>query len=194
MKYHETVTLKDGRTCVIRSGGEADGQAVLDVFIKTHEQTDFLRTYPDEIRFSAKDEAAFLKAKTESETEIELVAELDGKIVGTAGISAVGTCQKLRHRAEFGISIDKAFWGLGLGRALTRACVLCAERAGYRQLELDAVAENERAITLYQSEGFLEFGRNPRGFRNRSGAWQELVLMRLELNGSTDDPSETKGV
>ena len=182
MQYYETVSLKDGRQCVIRNGNEADGQAVLDIFVLTHEQTDFLRTYPDEIRFTVEDEAAFLKEKTESENEIELIAELDGKIVGTAGISALGTCSKLRHRAEFGVSVDRAFWGLGLGRALLKACIACAERAGYRQLELDVIAENERAIALYQSEGFREFGRNPRGFRSRSNAWQELVFMRLELN------------
>ena len=44
------------------------------------------------------------------------------------------------------------------------------------------VSDNVAAIKLYQSEGFVEWGRNPRGFRNRSGAWQELVLMRLELD------------
>ena len=35
---------------------------------------------------------------------------------------------------------------------------------------------------FYQSVGFAEYGRNPRGFRTRSGQWQELILMRMELN------------
>ena len=43
------------------------------------------------------------------------------------------------------------------------------------------IAENENAIKLYQKYGFVEFGRNPRGFKTREGKWQELVLMRLEL-------------
>jgi hypothetical protein len=30
--------------------------------------------------------------------------------------------------------------------------------------------------------GFVEYGRNPKGFRSRTTGWQELVLMRLELN------------
>ena len=30
--------------------------------------------------------------------------------------------------------------------------------------------------------GFVEYGRNPKGFRSRLTGWQELVLMRLELN------------
>ena len=43
------------------------------------------------------------------------------------------------------------------------------------------VAENEAAIALYRSEGFVEYGRNPKGFYSRYSGWQELVLMRLEL-------------
>ena len=47
--------------------------------------------------------------------EIEIVAEVGGNIAGLAGIERVGTQEKLRHRAEFGISIDRAYWGLGIG-------------------------------------------------------------------------------
>ena len=86
----------------------------------------------------------------------------------------------VRHRAEFGISVLRDYWGLGIGRALMRACIQCARNAGCLQLELDVVTENERAVALYKSEGFVEYGRNPRGFRSRRG-WQELTLMRLEL-------------
>ena len=43
------------------------------------------------------------------------------------------------------------------------------------------MADNERALALYRSAGFTEYGRNPRGFRTRAGEWQELVLMRMEL-------------
>lgn len=61
------------------------------------------------------------------------------------------------------------------------ACIECAKKVGYLQLELEVVADNASAVRLYESVGFREFGRNPRGFRARSG-WQELVLMRLELD------------
>ena len=98
-----------------------------------------------------------------------------------AGIGAVGSKYKVKHRAELGISILKDYWDLGLGKALINACVQCAREAGYSQLELDVVAENERAIALYKSFGFVEFGRNPRGFNSRTSGYQELVYMFLEL-------------
>ena len=182
MKYSKTITLKDGRTCVLRNGTEQDGQANLALFCLTHQQTDYLRSYPDEITYTAEEQAEYLKAKTESGNEIEILAVVDGVLVGSAGIGRVGKHHKTKHRAEFGISVDRAYWGLGIGRALTEACIECAKAAGYAQLELEAVAENKSALALYESVGFAEYGRNPRGFRSRLTGWQELVLMRLELD------------
>ena len=182
MNYHKTITLKDGRTCVLRNGTAEDGRALLDVFNLTHAQTDFLLTYPEESTHTAQQEADYLARKAQSTDEIEILAELDGTVIGTAGIGCVARKEKTRHRAEFGISVDKTYWGLGVGRALTGACIECARTAGYVQLELMAVAENKAALALYKSVGFVEYGRNPKGFRSRSTGWQELVLMRLELN------------
>ena len=181
MTYQKAIKLKDGRTCILRNGTAADGKAVLDIFNLTHEQTDWLLSYSDENTFDAEQEADFLQAKTDSPDEIEILAEIDGKVIGTAGIGRIGTKDKVKHRAEMGISVDKDYWGLGIGRALTKACIECAKIAGYSQLELDVAAQNERAITLYESEGFAQYERNPKGFRSRYSGWQELVLMRLEL-------------
>ena len=129
----------------------------------------------------AEQESRFLARKAESPNKIEVIALMEGKIVGTAGIDAVGAFYKLRHRAEFGVNILKEYWGLGVGRALMEACIQCAREAGYAQLELSVVAENTRAIALYQKAGFVEFGRNPRGFRSRTAGFQEIVFMGLEL-------------
>lgn len=182
MEYYDTILLKDGRTCVLRNGTAADAQGVLDNFVRNHAQTDFLTTYPDEVTFTVEGEAKYLQMKADSPNEVELVAEVDGRIVGQAGIEAIGRTDKVKHRADFGISIDQGYWGLGIGRALTKACITLAKQAGYRQLELQAVADNGHALALYESEGFREFGRNPRGFRSRLTGWQALVLMRLELD------------
>lgn len=189
MQYERTVRLKDGRECVLRNGTAADAQAVLDVFNLTHGQTDFLASYPDESTLTPEGEADFLQKQTDSDNAIEILAEIEGKAVGLAGISCVGAKSKLRHRAEFGISIDKAYWGLGIGRALTEACIECAKAAGYAQLELSAVADNAHAIALYESVGFTEYGRNPLGFRSRTDGWQTLVDMRLVLD---DRPNKQK--
>lgn len=181
MKYNKRVILKNGIECTVENGTESDGESLRRVFNQTHAETDYLLSYPDENSFTVEAEQNFLKEKTESEREIEIVAKIDGVVVGSAGVEQVGEKYKLRHRAEFGISILKDYWGLGIGRILTEACIECARKAGYTQLELDVVADNERAIGMYKSVGFAEFGRNPRGFNSRESGYQELVYMRLEL-------------
>jgi RimJ/RimL family protein N-acetyltransferase len=182
VEYYKRALLKDGRVYVLRNGTEDDAPAVLDNFILTHGQTDFLLTYPEEMSFTPEREREYLRKKTESGREVEIVAEIEGNIVGTAGIDALGNAEKTRHRASFGISVDKAYWGYGIGRALACACIECAKAAGYTQLELEVVAENKRAAALYGSLGFVEFGRNPRGFLSRASGMQEVILMRLELD------------
>ena len=181
MIYNQVVKLKNGIECYLRNGMESDGQAVLDNFNLTHEETDYLLSYPDENSFDVMQESRFLKEKSESKNEIEIVAVVDNVVAGTAGIEAIGSKYKGRHRAEFGISIAKQFWGLGIGQALTTACIECARAAGYIQLELNVVADNTRAISMYKKAGFVEFGRNPKGFNSRTTGFQEVVYMRLEL-------------
>ena len=182
MKYNKKLTLRDGRSCVLRNGTEQDAEALREIFILTHSQTDFLVDYPDEITLSVEQERQYLRERTESDREIEIVAELDGRIVGSAGMWCIRDRVKLRHRAGFGIGIDRACWGLGIGRALTVACIDCARTAGYSQLELDVFADNDRALALYKSAGFTEFGRNPRGIRLRDSGYHEMVLLRLALD------------
>ncbi len=181
MEYSQKVLLKDGRSCVVRSGTEQDAEGVLTNFIATHAQTEFLTTYPDETHITIEQEKAYLKGKTDSKRDVALIAEVDGVITGTAGVDSMGAMDKTKHRAHFGISIDQSWWGIGIGRALTDACIECAKAMGYVQLELEVVADNKRALALYRSAGFIEYGRNPKSFRTREGKWQENVLMRLEL-------------
>ena len=181
MKYDKIITLKNGREALLRNGEFADGEAVFVNFNETHAETDYLLSYPDENSFDAQQEAEFLKEKTESPNEIEIVAVVDGVVAGTAGIEAVGAKYKLKHRAELGIAILKEYWELGIGKALMEACIECAKDAGYTQLELNVVAENERAVSLYKKMGFVEYGRNLRGFNSRVSGYQEVVYMLLEL-------------
>ena len=151
--------------CYLRNATQSDGQLVLDNFNLTHTETDYLLTYPNENNYDAARESQFLKEKADSENEIEIIAVVDGGVTGTAGIEAVGMKYKVRHRAELGISVLKAFWGLGIGRALMTSCIECAKAAGYSQLELKVVAENARALSMYEKAGFVEYGRNPKGFK-----------------------------
>lgn len=181
MLYNQTIRLKNGKDCTLRNAEGSDAEGFLGYFIQCHGETDFLTTYPDETGDDPGKMSARLNDKAQSPRDVEIVAVIDGRIVGSAGIDLINPRDKTKHRAEFGISVLRDYWNLGIGSALTAACIECAGKAGFLQVELDVVSENESALRLYRKHGFVEYGRNPRGFRTRSGKWQELVLMRLEL-------------
>ena len=181
LKYYKIVKLKDNRECCLRNGRKEDARAVFENFNLTHSQTDYMSSYPEENTYNEEQEGEFLEKKSDSDNEIEIIALIENTVVGTAGIRAVGEKYKVRHRAIFGIGIDREFWELGVGTALMDACIECAKNAGYEQLELDVVAENTRAVSMYKKAGFVEYGRNKKGFKSRTSGFQEVILMNLDL-------------
>ena len=181
MRYVAMVALTGGVELLVRNAVASDARALRETMRRTHSETDYLLSYPDEQGTDDEREARSLAETERSDDGVELVAVVDGKIVGSAGVAAVGGRRKVAHRARFGISVLQEYWGMGIGRVLMESCIDCARRAGYAQLELDVVADNERAMSLYRRAGFEEYGRNPRGYRSASAGYQELLHMRLEL-------------
>ena len=181
MRYYKEILLKDGRTCVLRHAEREDAVSFLQYFRTAHGETDFLTTYPDEAMHTPEEMAEKFAGKRDNAYAVEICAFVDGVLVGSAGNRMVSDRDKVRHRAVYGVSILRDFWHLGIGGALTEACIACARNAGFLQLELEVVSGNAAAISLYKKYGFTEYGRNPLGFRTREGVWQTLVLMRLVL-------------
>lgn len=181
MKYRNKITIKNGKDCIIRNATAEDATEMTSFFVTALGETDYLLSYPEEHLSSEDSEREYLKTTSESKNEIELLAVVDGKIIARAGIRALGSRYKIRHRCELGITVSKDYWGQGIGKNLMNACIACAKEAGYTQLELDVVADNIRAAGFYKSLGFVEFGRNPKGFQSKYSGFQELVYMRLEL-------------
>lgn len=173
--------LKGGQVCILRSAEGADAEAFVRYSLQVRTETDYLLAGVDEAERDPVKMVQRLETAKGSSTDIQICAFVDGALVGSAGVTLIRNRRKMLHRAEFGISILQAYHGLGIGNALTEQCIACAKQAGFLQLELEVVAENAKAIRLYQKHGFMEYGRNPLGFRCGDGHWQELVLMRLEL-------------
>jgi RimJ/RimL family protein N-acetyltransferase len=182
MLYEKSVTLKNGQSCLLRSPRASDAQAILDHMRLTSGETDNMLRYPDEVRMTPEQEAAYLEQIAAAPNAVMIAAELDGALVANGGFNPVSALDKCRHRCELGISIRESCWHLGLGTAIIEGLIGCARQAGYLQMELDAVEDNARAVALYERFGFTRIGVNPRAFRLRSGAYQGLLLMRLELD------------
>lgn len=107
---------------------------------------------------------------------LHLVAELNGEIVGSAGLHP-GQALRRRHTALLGISVVPPAQGQGVGSALMQA--LCDYADGWGQvlrIELHVFADNARAIALYRRFDFRHEGTH-RGFALRHGVYADVLSM-----------------
>lgn len=181
MRYESKVTLKNGMKCLLRNPESKDAAAILQHLILTSGETDNMARYPDEFSMTKEQESAHLGKIADSTDAVMIAAEIDGKIVANCGFNPVARLERCRHRAEFGISIQKGWWGLGIGSLLMETAIEVAKEAGYEQLELDVVTTNFRAVALYEHHEFIRYGTHPRAFRYRDGNYADLLLMTRTL-------------
>jgi L-phenylalanine/L-methionine N-acetyltransferase len=109
-------------------------------------------------------------------TSYNVVAEIDGKVVGMAGLFW-SSRPRLRHTAELGVSVHDAYQGRGAGKAMIAALLDAADRwYNIVRVELEVYADNERAIRLYESFGFEHEGRK-RLHVYRDGRYVDNLVM-----------------
>ena len=104
-----------------------------------------------------------------------MVAERDGRVVGIGGLHVQQG--KLRHVGIIGVAVGERFQGQGIGRRLMDTLLDLADNwIGLVRLELEVLAENTRAIRLYESLGFeIEGCQRQRIFR--AGRYSDSLIM-----------------
>lgn len=128
-----------------------------------------LAAHPDAFTSSADEEAAKPAeslarrlAHDPSRPQDALFGAFDGAaLVGVAGVD-VDPRAKTRHKGHvYGMFVDDAHAGRGIGRSLVGRVIAHATDAGLRQLVLTVTAGNHAAQRLYERAGFAACGREP---------------------------------
>jgi L-phenylalanine/L-methionine N-acetyltransferase len=110
-----------------------------------------------------------------SDTQRMLMAEIDGVVVGHAGLTLFA--RRRAHAGAIGMGVDQAYQGQGVGTALVAALIDLADNwYNLRRLELEVYTDNEPAIRLYQRYGFVIEGTH-RGYAYRDGVWADAYSM-----------------
>lgn len=121
--------------------------------------------------------ARLTEGSAPGKTDLLLVAELDGALVGTAGLHPAGVSQRRRHALTIGISVLPEAQGRGVGSSLMAAlCGYADSWVGALRLELSVYTDNRRAIGLYQKFGFVIEG-TMRGYAMREGQFADTHAM-----------------
>jgi RimJ/RimL family protein N-acetyltransferase len=85
------------------------------------------------------------------------VALAEGEVVGWCDIARFRRPTEA-HRGRLGMGIVAAYRSRGVGRRLIEAALRRAREIRLTRIELDAYADNSRAITLYERVGFVREG------------------------------------
>ena len=175
------ITLKDGRTCVLRPPTKKDAAAMIEYLKATVGETPYLVSYPDEIGFTVSEEKKFLTERIEDPSAVMVIAEVDGKLAGNGGFAGAGGRRQLRHRCELGIALYREFHRLGIGTALIGYLTELARQAGYEQMGLEVFEDNAAALALYKKCGFIESGRLHHAVKLDDGNYRDYILMYKPL-------------
>ncbi|MDF9398781.1 GNAT family N-acetyltransferase [Vibrio sp. 1180_3] len=83
---------------------------------------------------------------------IYLVAKMDGKVMGGAGIAAFNSSQEVCELKKLFLLPERR--GHGLGIKLSKTCMKYAKDMGYQSCYLDTLSNMTSAIRLYEKLGF----------------------------------------
>lgn len=132
---------------VIRHAEPADIDAIKAIY-------DQPSVYANTLQLPYQPVANWQKLYTAGSGFYNLVAEVEGRVVGQLGLQV---CQnpRRRHVAELGMGVAEDYQGQGIGSALLRSALELADQwLNIRRMELTVYSSNEAAIALYERFGF----------------------------------------
>ena len=168
--------LFDGRAGLLRPLEVGDAEEIVAMLPRTHAESDFLGFMAGEFKLTVEEEREWIRKRVEGGQVATIAAVVDGRIVGLAGCER-SPFRRHAHHAEMGVTVLKEYWGLGVGRALSRAVLDWGRSAGLRMMRLRVFDGNARAIALYRSLGFVEEARLRDDALRADGGFHDTIIM-----------------
>lgn len=150
------IALKNGDTIAIRKTKSSDAKQLLKYIDSISGESDFLTFGPGEFIMSVEQEENFLDYASNQNNALNIVAEIDGNIIGSLQFSA-GTRPRTAHAGEFSVSVLKKYWGNGIGTELVKYLIeWCKQTKIIRKINIIVRNDNFSAIHIYKKLGFSD--------------------------------------
>ena len=173
--------MKEGqKDFTIREALPDDAEALLAYLRQIGGETDNLLFGEKGVPMSVEDEREFLATLQASNSGGMYAALCGGEIVGNAHFQ-IAQRERIRHRASIGLSVRRSDWSLGIGTTLLERLIKEIRAAGGTVITLEVLADNSRAIRLYEHFGFEIYGTLERYFRI-DGIYRAAHHMSLDLD------------
>ena len=170
---------------ILRSATEKDAEMLIDFLKTVTGETRFLMCESDEIKLTMEEELDFIREHNDTQDGVLimgfLVEETNGEkketYVGNCSFNRIANSRRNAHRGGIGIALFNKYTGLGIGRIMLTALLEEMKSQGYEQAELIVISNNDRARHLYESLGFVEYGRHPQANKYDDGTYADDILM-----------------
>ena len=165
---------------IIRKATADDAANILEYCKAVGAETDNLTFVFEGINAAVESEQEYLESIYNSEKSVYLIAECDGKIVGSCHYNGF-TRKRIAHRGEIGISVKKNMWGQHIGTRFMEKLIDFAKNTAHAEIiSLEVRTDNERAKALYRKFGFEMVGTF-KGYMKIDDKYIDCDFMRLCL-------------
>lgn len=120
--------------------------------------------------------ASFIAGNIES-ANVQLVAEIEGEIVGWCDVTHSGSAV-FSHVGTLGMGVIAPWRGQGIGTRLIAATIAAAWASDFKRIELEVYASNGPARALYERHGFALEGTR-RAAARIAGRYTDIHQMAL---------------
>jgi RimJ/RimL family protein N-acetyltransferase len=169
--------LKNGKTLIIRKPTVDDAEEIITVISIADKETLFLARNTGEFQPTLEEEQNIITAILNNTDSTWFVAEVDGKVVGQCSVGLVRGYQRYRHRAGVAFVLLEEYCNIGIGGKMMEECLKWCKDNNVKQVELDVVKNNDRALRMYQNFGFEIVGTIPNALRYSDGTCVDEYTM-----------------
>lgn len=166
---------------LIRKAAAEDAPAYLKYLKKVGSESDFLTFGGNEIMATVDDERNFIETSLCYNNRLLIMAEVEGNLAGNLNFTG-GIRERTVHVGEFGITVLKEYWGLGIGTRLMENMIRWAKGTGFiKKINLRVRSDNSQAIALYTKFGFVKEGVLTRDFY-MDDRFYDSIMMGLNID------------
>ena len=173
--------LKDETKIIIRVPETKDAEGLIEHVKRINKETTFLIREAEEFNFTIKQQESFIQARVNSDINLFIIAEVEGKVIGSCILSGTNL-KREKHKMDLNISIQKKYWGLGIGTKLMELSIDWAKEKEVKKIGLKVDSSNSRAVGLYKKLGFEVEGRLLKDKYMSDGSYRNSYLMGLILD------------
>ena len=136
---------------IVRAQAE-DAAALLEYLKIIGGETNNLSFGPEGVPLTVEAEQSYLAMQAQSHDHIQLLAKVNGEIIGTASLNRKPN--RMNHRAEFGISLKKHGGAAARPPLWPRACLPSQERPGCSRSILRCAATTNARLRCMNGSAF----------------------------------------